>query len=341
MMRFAKYYILLIVLLVALPLFTLAQLPQYEFKASVSKDTITIGDQIEFNILVALPKGYTFRFSAHTDTIAKGIEIVQPFRIDTLNTAADRTEYIYKLLITSFDSGVHRIAPQKIAFGASEPFDTVQTAAVWLTVKTVPRDTTVADIFDIKQPLDEPITFAEIAPWVGGTILLGALIFLLVLLIRRLLQRKPIVLFEKPKDPAHVVALRKLQLIFDSKRWFDDDYKAFHSEVTEIVREYIEGRFGIPALEQTTMDIVHSFQRDNVIPKALFDKFFENFATSDLVKFAKYSPSVSENESLLKFAFDFVNETKPVEEVPTNSEQRKDNDPDKMGITNSEKRVEL
>lgn len=340
-MRLTKYYILQIVLLVALPLFTLAQLPQYEFKASVSKDTITIGDQVEFNILVALPKGYTFSFSAHTDTLAKGIEILQPFRIDTLKSAADRAEYIYKLLITSFDSGVHRIAPQKIAFGASEPFDTVQTAAVWLTVKTVPRDTTVAGIFDIKQPLDEPITFAEVAPWVGGTILLGALIFFLVLLIRRLLQRKPIVLFEKPKDPAHVVALRKLQSIFDAKRWLDDDYKAFHSEVTEIIREYIEGRFGIPALEQTTMDIVHSFQKDNVIPKALFEKFFENFATSDLVKFAKYSPSVQENESLLKFAFDFVKETKPVEEAPTLNEQLVDSNSNSISVTNSEKRVEL
>jgi hypothetical protein len=290
-----------------------AQVPQYSFQTALSHDTIRIGDQIEFKVTANVPKGYNVLFPNFADTLATGVELINASPIDTQKIGNDRIELIYRMLITSFDSGVHRIPSFALPFGENEITDTAKTANTWLTVLTLPRDTAITTIYDIKPPLAEPITFGEIARWVGLILLIAGLVALVVYYFIRRKQNKPILFFEKPVDPAHVIALKKLKGVTDEKLWVTEKHKHYHSVVTEIVREYIEGRFEVPALEQTTLEILQTVKAKNLVSKELQDFLYENLSLSDLVKFAKYIPTVSENEELLKFAYRFVNETKPVE----------------------------
>jgi hypothetical protein len=290
-----------------------AQMPQYSFQTTLSHDTIRIGDQVEFKVTANVPKGYNVLFPNFADTLATGVELLNASPIDTQVIGSDRVELIYRMLITSFDSGLHRIPSFALPFGEKDITDTAKTSNVWLTVLTLPRDTAITTIYDIKPPLAEPITFGEVVRWAGLFLLIVGLIALVVYYFVRRKQNKPIIFFEKPVDPAHVIALKKLKEVTDGKMWVTDDHKHYHSVVTEIVREYIEGRFEVPALEQTTLEILQTIKSKNIVGKELQDFLYENLSLSDLVKFAKYVPTVSENEELLKFAYRFVNDTKPVE----------------------------
>lgn len=319
-----------------------AQVPQYSFQTTLSRDTIRIGDQIELKVTANVPKGYSVLFPNFADTLAAGVELINASPIDTQVIGNDRIELIYRMLITSFDSGLHRIPPFVLPFGEKGITDTAKTSNAWLTVLTLPRDTAITTIYDIKAPLAEPITLGEIARWVGLLILIAGIIFLIVYYFIRRKQNKPIVFFEKPEDPAHVIALKKLQEVTDAKLWVTDDHKHFHSIVTEIVREYIEGRFEVPALEQTTIEILQTVKSKNIIGKELQDFLYENLSLSDLVKFAKYVPTISENEDLLKFAYRFVNETKPVEvekEVNVEPEKVKEELVDKSEIPSDNSKI--
>jgi hypothetical protein len=317
---FIKISIILTIQLGLLVTSISAQSPQYSFQTKLSRDTIRIGDQVVFSVTATVPKGYSVVFPNFADTLAKGVELLNAAPIDTQKNGIDRVDLIYRLLITSFDSGVHKIPPMNILFGEDKITDTVRTSNVWLTVNTLPRDTTLAGIFDIKPPLSEPITLGEVASWGGLFLLIAGLVTLIILYFKRKKSNKPIVFFEKQVDPPHVIALRKLQKVTDDKLWETDNPKHYHSVVTEIVREYIEGRFEVPALEQTTLEILQNLKTKNTVGKTLYDNLYDNLSLSDLVKFAKYIPTTSDNEGLLKFAYRFVNETKQVESENASSE---------------------
>jgi hypothetical protein len=289
-----------------------AQAPQYSFQTILTPDTIRIGDQVEFKIIASVPRGYNVLFPNFADTLAKGVELLNASPVDTQKFGDERVELIYRMLLTSFDSGLHRIPPFELPFGENQITDTARTPSVWLTVFTLPRDTTIAGIYDIKPPLAEPITLGEVAKWGGLILLVAGLITLIILYFIRKKNNKPIIFFEKQVDPPHVIAIRKLQEVADGKMWITDNHKHYHSVVTEIIREYIEGRFEVPALEQTTLEILQNLKSKNIIAKELYENLYDNLSLSDLVKFAKYIPTINDNEVLLKFAFRFVNETKPV-----------------------------
>ncbi|MBL7893041.1 MAG: hypothetical protein JNL63_10450, partial [Bacteroidia bacterium] len=92
------------------------------------------------------------------------------------------------------------------------------------------------------------------------------------------------------------------------KLWQEGKVKQYHSRLTDILRLYIEARFKIPALEQTSDEIMSNF-RSVLIDEESKKKIKQVFLVADLVKFAKEQPLPSENELSLTNAFDFVNGT--------------------------------
>ncbi len=297
-----------------------SQQPTYSFNASVTADSILIGDQVDLSIWAQVPNNYSISFPVFVDTIVTGIEVLNNPRIDTTILDDQRVEYNFKVKITSFDEGFYRIPPFALPFSSGNAIDTARTSPIWFLVNSLPPDTTIADIYDIKLPYSEPYTFAEIAPWVGGVLLLIGLVAFLFYYISRRKKNKPIFFPPKPAEPAHVVALRQLDKIREEKLWNTDNHKEYHTALTNIIRQYIEDRFAVYAMEQTTDEIVTSLRNENVIPKELLLQLSENLSLSDLVKFARYTPLVSENETGLQFGYKFVNQTKieekPINEVP-------------------------
>ncbi len=285
---------------------------QFSFFAVLSKDTILIGDQILLKVTARVPENSRVGFPIFTsDTLVKGIEIVRKPFIDSVRVKGIGKEYVMNLLITSFDSGAHYIPPVPVAYINQSKVDTAYTNTLELNVKTLPRNQSGnAGIYDIKPPIAEPLTIAEVAPWAGGGLMLAALIVLLIVYLKRRKQNRPFYLIQKPTDPPHVVALRELEKIRAEKLWASENHKLFYTRLIDVVRYYIEGRFRVPAMEQTTDEILGSLKKVDYPFDELYDQLQEALTLADLVKFAKFTPMISENERNMNFAFEFVEKTK-------------------------------
>ncbi len=311
------YYCIVFLLISILPIQhkLQAQSPKFMFKSNLSHDTILIGDRVELSVYASIPSEYSVQFPIFADTLTANIEVVGTHTIDTISKSDNLQELIYKLTLTSFDSGYFQIPGFILPLVNGSTIDTVTTSPVWLTVNTLPADTTQASIYDIKPPISQPVTFWEVAPWIGGTLVLAGLVWLLVTFLRRRKKNEPLFFPRKPVEPPHIVALRELEKVREAKMWETDNHKLYHSNLTDIIRSYIEGRFMLPAMEQTTFEIVGSFKVNDLVEGKLLDELENILSLADLVKFAKMSPTLDENKSSLDFAFKFVNQTKQVEEA--------------------------
>ncbi|MCF0173165.1 MAG: hypothetical protein HUJ91_05490, partial [Bacteroidales bacterium] len=163
-------------------------------------------------------------------------------------------------------------------------------------------------IKDLKGQIKYPLTFKEVIPWVGLALLLAAAIYALVRFVRYRRQNRTF--FGKPivKDPPHIVALRSLDHIRKQKLWQNGNQKQFYTEVTDALRLYIAGRWGIATLERPSKEMLADLNKQKVDEKQ-FEVISELFSTSDLVKFAKYAASDAENEEVIPTAVRFVNTT--------------------------------
>lgn len=313
-----------------------AQKPAFSFQSQLSADSILIGDQVELSIQVSLPKGYEVQFPYFADTLITGIEVIGQPVIDTIESQSGDNEYTYRLKLTSFDEGYYRIPRLGLPFTDGQTQDTALTSPIWFMVNTLPPDSTLASIYDIKLPMEEPITFAEVVPWVGGSLLLAGIIALIVLYFIKRKNNEPLFYLRKPVEPPHVVALRELEKIKERKLWSTDNHKHYHTILTDVIRDYIEGRFNVPAMEQTTDETIRSLKNNDISPK-LLDGLQETLSLADLVKFARFKPEISENEAGLDFGFRFVNDTKievveedktedKIEEVISESNTNNEND---------------
>ena len=116
---------------------------------------------------------------------------------------------------------------------------------------------------------------------------------------------------DKPKVviPPHIEALENLRILKDEKLWQNGFEKEYHIRLSDIIRTYIEKRYGVTALEQTTDEIMRHTRTLESIDDVLRNKLKQILMLSDMVKFAKELPLPNENEMSIDHAFEFVNKT--------------------------------
>jgi len=289
-------------------------------KASIDSSKILIGDQVKLSLEVTQPKGVKVGFPLLKDSIISKVEVVSNLPIDTAYSK-DSASYILtqKYILTGFDSGYYVLPPLKFMVNN----DSVFTEAIELFVSTLPVDTLKKPITDIKEPYDTPYSFGEFLlflkdNWyfvVAILLLIGGVIFLIYYLKKRKKNEPILPKIEKPKEPAHVIALRELERIRLEKLWQKNKVKQYHIELTEAIRVYIEHRFEVPAMEQTSDEIISSFVHSNLINSTSLNSLKQILYLADLVKFAKLDPLADENDLSFKNAFNFVESTKAVEKI--------------------------
>lgn len=159
---------------------------------------------------------------------------------------------------------------------------------------------------------EEPIKLSDFTSLfiiIGLTLLAG----LIYLYFTKYYKSKDVVpsTFEEEKIiiPPHQLALSKLSELREKELWQQGDIKTYQSELTYIIREYLEGRYGIAALETTTDVIIHQIV-DKIAHQGHTVALKEILQVADLVKFAKAKPSENLHESFMNKAEDFVNDTK-------------------------------
>lgn len=278
-------------------------------KAWLDSTRILVGQELQLHLEAEFAAQDTILWPALSDTISKNIEILSTSKIDTSFDEHDVTikRMMQNINITSFDSGYFPIPPIKFTVNGhvyeSEP--------LLIQVLDVPVDT-AKGIFDIKEPYEVPFSFAEWLEYNWHWIALGVGIILLAIGLYFYFKKrkeKPVTAAPaKPKVPPHKTALKKLNDLEQKRLWQNGKLKAYHSELSDIIREYIEDRFNINALEQTSWETLESLKHTS-IEKTTLEKLQQTFTISDMVKFAKEMPVASENEMCLKHCIDFVNQT--------------------------------
>lgn len=302
--------------------------------ASIDSTNILLGDQVKLFLEIDHPKSVDVTFPNVPDTLAEYIEILDRSKIDTFNLDDESFQkQIQSFLITSFDSGSYRIPPFWFKIDLDGRLDSIPSNGVTLNVYSMAIDTTRGPT-DIKYPYDAPVTLKEVIPYILGAILILAILFFIFYAIKRKKNNKPLfVIPTKPKEPAHVIALRELDRIKNEKIWQQGKTKQYYSEVTETLRKYIEDRFEIQAMEQTSEETIESFRNQKGLLKT---KTFENLGKilklADLVKFAKYQTLPDDDNMTLVNAYFFINDTKPEEKKPETPVESKDEEGEDVKI---------
>lgn len=287
--------------------------------ATLQPAQIQIGEQAVLRLTVAQPQDKQVVCPLLSDTITRGVEIVTLPTADTTQLGNGRIEVKQDYLITSFDSGFYFIP--SYAYACEQ--DTLLTAPLGLSVTTVPVDAQNDDIKTIKPIMSAPFLWSELFTWVGYALLVLALIAIVVLLLLKYVFKKRVPLISKepePVIPPHIVALNRLEAIKAEKAWQSGNIKAFYTDVTDVLRVYLEGRFAINAMELTSDEIMALVKKEPAL-EVVRTKLRQLLELSDLVKFAKMVPLENENESSLLVAFEVVDTTKPQEETEEDDSQ--------------------
>ncbi len=286
--------------------------------ASLDSTPILIGDQIKMFLQLDKPVDVHVKFPEIGEFIDEKIEVLDRSGIDTIRTNNEKLEtLIQAYTITAFDSGRYYIPNYWFPFEYNGLVDSTPSNSLILDVETLAIDTTKGPT-DIKLPYDAPVTLKEVMPYILGVILIGAILFFILYSIKRKKQNKPIFSIpQKPREPAHVIALRELDRIKGEKLWQKDKIKQYYSEVTEVLREYIERRFETPAMEQTSEETLAVFKyRRDLLNEKNYNSLKQILNLADMVKFAKFIPLPDEHNMVLMNAYFFVNDTKKETENP-------------------------
>lgn len=285
---------------------------QVSVKASIDSTHILIGDQLKLLLEIEKPKNLNVQFPQVPDTFSTKIEVINRSKIDTVKLDdKDREKLTQSLMITSFDSGRYQIPPFYFRMKNGQLLDSAATRELMFQVHGMKIDTTKGPV-DIKSVYAAPVTLKEVMPYILAVILIAALGFFVFYYLKKRKKNAPLFAKpEKPADPAHVIALRELDRIRGQKLWQQEKLKQYYSEVSDTVRIYIQNRFDIQAMEQTSSETIGFFkQNSNLVDGKTLDQLQHILSLADLVKFAKYTPLPDDNNQTLINAYFFVNQTK-------------------------------
>lgn len=284
---------------------------EYKAEATLDSNRILIGDQIHIDFSLTTPKNVSMSMpEINNEKLSEsGIELVSKSKIDT-TVLEGQLRYHQRWTITAFDSGSYVFPP--IAILGPDSQILAQSQPLTFDVNTLAVDTTAA-IRDIKPYAKVPLTFKEVLPYLLIGIVAAAVIALIVWLIikykKKHQAKKPTVIVKpKPKVKPHITALKSLENLKLKKLWQNGQVKQYYSELTDILRTYIDGRFDVNAMEMISSDILKELSSLNLDDK-LMKELEQTLMTADLVKFAKMEPFPDDHDRCFQKTLDFVKST--------------------------------
>lgn len=264
------------------------------------------------------------------DSICGNVEIRETVKDDTTIVSPGRIEINRTLMLQSFDSGVYRLNPIKyVASG-----ETIASNRLVLKVLPVPVDTLqtihdYADISDVDRKFIDylPDFLVDYGLWILAVIVVLALAAWGV---RYFTRKKKVE--EGPKiNPVspYDEAIGNLTTLREEKLCEQGREKEYYTRLTDILRNYLQRRFGINAMEMTSTQILHSLEHNEEtrLPRRYMHRVLE---IADFVKFAKVRPLPDDNVQAFNSAMQFVQDTKPV--PPSENPEEEDADSDNNDV---------
>jgi len=300
-------------------LFTLlpAQAQRITIDAQIDSTIIWIGEQTHLSFTVSQMPDLHVAFPLFSDTIHGGLEIIGRVNIDTVHLPSGFLQVQHRYLTTFFEDSLLYIP----SFPFVADGDTTWSRSLALrVVQPFEIDIESGAVADIKPLFGLPFYWGRIIRIILWILLIWAVLgLILYVLFRKYIQKKPVFAIEKtePKLPPHIEALNGLNKVKDEKMWQQGRMKEYYTELTDVIRVYIERVFEINAMEMTSEEILDTLRYMRREKKETYEKLQNILRTSDLVKFAKWQPLPDESEKSLKDAFVFVEKTKPEEKTET------------------------
>lgn len=285
--------------------------------SEVDTTFIKIGEQIIWTVSVDVdstknvifPEGQTF----------SPLETVEAFKTDTTRKE-DRFTLEKSYALTQFDSGSYKLPTQRIDINGQGFF----TDSLRIDVATIPVDTLNQKMYDIKDLMVVEKSHSgwwKIALWILlGLAILGGLLYWFVFRKKPLTEEEKVALL-----PPYDRALLELKNLENSKYLIQDEYKKYYSELTDIVRSYLEEDVNVTALESTTDQLIDKLELmtdsgELELDKDTISQFKRILQTADLVKFAKSKPDTSVAEQDRKSIEQIVVKTHDALPEPTEEE---------------------
>ena len=278
--------------------------------AAIDSTTLFIGDQTDLHLRATCEAGEQVQLPMLDKQLISGVEIVDRTIVDTTILNDGRVQYNQYLTLTSFEDSLFYIEPLPFVSGE----DTVWSESLMLNVvQPFEIDSTDMAITDIKGIYRAPIWWWGILRWVLLSIAIAGVgvggYYLITYLRRRTGNINETMTTIEPLRPADEVALEKLDIIREQKIWQTGQIKEYHTQLTDVVREYIARRFDVSSTEQTSDETLRAMRPLLNNQKELYEQLRKMLTLADLVKFAKWSATPDENELSLRSAYAFVKET--------------------------------
>ena len=298
------------VILITFVVSTLLAMAQASVKATITPIEMMIGEQAQVLLTidgVADDAKIEWPKLEPRKMLVPGVEIISTQRPATNSLL---------VTLTSFDGNLYPLPPFKVKVNGKE----LQTNELALKVVEVEVDTTQMNkFFGPKDVQDNPFLWSEWSSAFWLSVLMLLLIAAGYWLYLRLRDNKPVIAHIKivRRLLPHQKAMKEIEQIKADKMVSSENQKEYYTKLTDTLRKYIEERYGFSAMEMTSTEIIERLTSTG--DQQSLDELRQLFTTADLVKFAKYSTMINENDANLVSAIDFINQTKlenqPVEEV--------------------------
>lgn len=289
--------------------------------ASIDSAYIVMGKQTALHLeILDDSKLGNLLLNNDTDTLVKEVEIIRMLPADTSNLGNDRYQIKQDIIIQSFDSGLYTLPPIQYVKGN----DTFSSNTLILKVLPVPVDTlqTIHGYADVVSPA---FHFFDFIPdfitdnWVWillGLLLIAALVVAYCVMTKRV--RIQIAPPQRPIPP-YQLAMESLNKLKEEKLCEKGQEKEYYTRLTDILRIYLERRFGINAMEMTSSQIIKSLYANDETKRPI-SYMKQILEVADFVKFAKVRPLPDDNVKSFNSAVEFVEATKPVVQTDENKE---------------------
>ncbi len=294
-------------------------------KATIQPVEIAIGQQSTITLEVIAPKGRNVVFPVYNDTLVSGIEVLGMPKADTVY-AHEVMTITQKYIVTSFDSALYHVPYMPVLDGVDtivsngfglkviSPLLSEATTVYLEQLNQNPTDSIDVDragMYDIKTVQDPPFVWQDYIFY--GLAILAFLLAVAAIIIGIYMykKKKEKGYFFTPKivQPPHVIALNALNQVRSEKIWQQGREKEYFTELTDILRSYIEKRFYVNAFEMTSDEIL-TVVKNLIETESSYDSLNQVLKLADLVKFAKYKPLPDENDLSMVNSILFVNQTK-------------------------------
>lgn len=296
----------------------LAALAQVSVEAEIDSIQIFVGQQAHVTLTATAKENAKVEFPQFkpTEYITPGVEVLDRQELEQQPQDNGFVSRSMVYTMTSFDDTLYYLPPMTVKIDG-KPYKSKSLA---LKVLTFEVDTLHADqFFGPKDVQDNPFLWSDWSLPFWLSVLMLVLLAITYYLYLRLRDNKPIISHIRivKRLLPHQKAMKEIEQIKADKMVASENSKEYYTKLTDTLRKYIEERYGFSAMEMTSSEIIERLMATQD-QKAL-DELRQLFTTADLVKFAKYSTLINENDANLVNAIDFINQTKlenvPVEET--------------------------